>query len=179
MLRSFTVAALVAVWATPAFAQKSAALTGDNTKIEFVGTKKAGKHTGGFKKLTGTAKVGADPTALKLDIEIDVDSIYTDDAKLTGHLKSPDFFDAKKHPKSKFELTKVEKSGADYTLKGKLTMLGKTKEISVPAKVTQTADNIKVESSFKIDRTDFGMTYGKGQVDNDVSLTVKIDAKVK
>jgi len=74
-----------------------------NTKIEFLGTKPGGKHTGGFRKITGTASAkGADPTTLKIAIDIDMNSIYSDDAKLTGHLMSPDFFGVKSNPTSKF-----------------------------------------------------------------------------
>ena len=42
---------------TASAAEEKYALTGDNTKITFVGTKKGGKHEGGFKKLAGTATV--------------------------------------------------------------------------------------------------------------------------
>src|SRR5437870_2458914 len=104
------------------FADSTVPLNGDNTKITFVGTKPTGKHDGGFKKLSGTAKMSGDPTSLKVDLEIDLTSIYTDTEKLTGHLKSPDFFDVKNHPKSKFTVTKVEKDKEKdmYKLTGKL-----------------------------------------------------------
>jgi polyisoprenoid-binding protein YceI len=153
-------------------------LSGDNTKVTFVGTKPGGKHTGGFKTVKGTATVDpADPTTLKVNVEFDVKSMYTDAGKLTNHLLSSDFFDAKKYPTAKFETTKVEKAEGGVTVTGKLTMLGKTKEISFPAKLTTTAGGLKLTSAFKIDRTDYGMTYGKGKVDDAVSLDVAVDAK--
>ena len=93
------------------------ALSGDNTKVTFVGTKPNGKHLGGFKMLTGSATVtGTDATTLKISASIDTDSLFADDAKLTGHLKSPDFFDVKNNPKATFASTKVEKSGGTYTV---------------------------------------------------------------
>jgi polyisoprenoid-binding protein YceI len=152
------------------------ALTGENTKITFVGTKPEGKHEGGFKTVTGTATTGADPTALKLAVEIDVTSMHSDDEKLTGHLKSPDFFDVKNHPKAKFVSTKVEKAGDGYTVSGSLTLLGKTKPVTFPAKIS-TTDGLSLTSTFKIDRTEWGMTYGKGKIDDAVGLTVSISAK--
>src|SRR5688572_17686342 len=90
-----------------ALAGGTIALDGTNTKIEFVGTKPNGKHEGGFKNVAGTA-VGAEPTDLKIDVEIDTTSLYSDNPKLTQHLKSPDFFGVKTHPKAKFVSTKVE-----------------------------------------------------------------------
>jgi polyisoprenoid-binding protein YceI len=153
-------------------------LTSDNTKVTFVGTKPQGKHNGGFKTVTGTATwTGADPSTLKLNVEIDMESTYTDTDKLTGHLKTADFFDVKNNPTSKFESTKVEKSGDSYKVTGKLTMRGKTKEISFPAKIEIDGGNLKLASDFKINRHDWGVSYGKGMVDDNVSLTVKVGAK--
>jgi polyisoprenoid-binding protein YceI len=153
-------------------------LSGDNTKITFVGTKPQGKHNGGFKTVTGTASfTGTDATTLKISAEIDVNSIYTDTDKLTNHLKSPDFFDAKNNPTAKFESTKVEKSGDSYKVTGKLTMHGKTKEISFPAKIDIANDKVTLSSEFKINRHDWGISYGKGMVDDDVALKVSVEAK--
>lgn len=161
------------------FADFSVPLTGDNCKITFVGTKKTGKHDGGFKKLTGTAKVGADATALKMDVEIDMNSIFTDNEQVTNHLKSPDFFDVKNHPKSKFTINKVEKDKDGFKVTGKLDMHGKSKEVTFPAKITQTGDSLKLESTFKINRFDWDVKYGKGKVDDDVEIKVKLEGKAK
>src|SRR5262249_21310391 len=71
-------------------------LNGNNTKITFVGTKPNGKHDGGFNKVSGSAKADTkDLSTLKINVEIDMNSLYTDTPKLTGHLKSADFFDVK------------------------------------------------------------------------------------
>jgi polyisoprenoid-binding protein YceI len=177
MVRFLILAAALGTGAV--FADTTVPLTGDNTKITFVGTKKGGKHDGGFKKLTGTATFGADPTTLKIDIDIDMESIWTDTEKLTGHLKTPDFFDVKNNPKSKFTVTKVEKDKDGYKLTGTLDMHGKSKEISMPAKITQTGNSVKLESTFKINRFDWDVNYGKGKVDDNVEIKVKLDAKAK
>jgi polyisoprenoid-binding protein YceI len=153
------------------------ALSGDNTKVTFVGTKPEGKHDGGFKTLTGTAAVDpADPTTLTLAVEIDMNSLYSDDPKLTGHLKTTDFFGVKNNPKSKFVSTKVEKDGAGYKVFGKLTLVGKTKEVTFPAKITASAGKLTLKSDFKIDRTAWGMSYGKGKIADEVSIGVAVEA---
>lgn len=149
-------------------------LTGENTKIEWTGTKPGGKHTGGFKTLTGTAKV--ENGTIMLEVEIDCDSLHSDDDKLTGHLKSPDFFNVREHAKSKFVTTKVEKKDNKQHVTGKFTLLGKEKEITFPAEI-MTDDGFKLKSEFKINRTDYGMTYGKGKIDDDVLLKVTVEAK--
>lgn len=153
-------------------------LTGENTKVEFTGSKAEGKHEGGFKKVDGTVTVtGTDPATARIEVAIDTNSLWSDNEKLTGHLKSPDFFDVKTNPTSKFISTKVEKDGDRYKITGELTLNGKKKEISFPAKITASGGALKIESEFKINKTDFGMTYGKGKIHDDVTIKVKVDAK--
>lgn len=154
------------------------ALTGENTKVEFTGTKPEGKHDGGFKKLDGTVTLtGSDPATARIEVTIDTTSLYSDDPKLTGHLKAPDFFDVKTNPTAKFTSSKVEKEGDKYKVTGDLTLNGKKKEISFPATIAVAGGALKLASEFKINRTDFGMTYGKGKIHDDVTIRVKVDAK--
>ena len=154
------------------------ALTGENTKLTFVGKKPDGKHAGGFAKLTGTATVSnGDPATLKAEVDIETDSIYSDDPKLTGHLKSADFFDVKNQPKATFKVTKVEKTDKGYTVTGDLTLLSKTKPVSFPASVTEKDGTLNVVAAFAIDKTQWGMNYGKGKIDDKVDLTLNVTAK--
>lgn len=153
------------------------ALSEANTKVEFVGVhsdvNKPDPRKGSFGKLTGTATL--DAGALKsLVVEFDTNSLTTEMDKLTEHLKSPDFFDVKEHPTAKFESTSIEPAdGGKVTITGNLTMLGNTKPVTFPATVT--ADGgLKLNAEFSIDRTEFGMTYGEGKVENAVALTVTI-----
>jgi polyisoprenoid-binding protein YceI len=170
---------VVAVAAVPALAQEANfALTGDNTKIEFTGTKRGGKHDGGFKKVAGTASVaGGDPTKAKIEVEIDMASTWSDDEKLTKHLLSPDFFAVKTHPKAKFVSTKVEKANAGFSVTGDLTLNGKTKSVTFPAQIKASPDGLNLSAEFLINRHDWGITYGKGMIYDDVALRVKLDAK--
>lgn len=162
---------VAAASAAGAAADDKFALTGENTRVEFVGTKKDGKHTGGFKKLDGTA------TAEKIEVTIDTDSLYSDDAKLTAHLKNADFFDVKANPTAKFVSTNILRGKDGFQITGDLTLNGKTKSISFPAKIT-TADGVyKLDAEFTIDRTEFGMAYGKGKIDDAVQLKVSVAAK--
>jgi polyisoprenoid-binding protein YceI len=179
MLRSlFAVAFVAAVSLTASAADTKYTLSGDNTKLTFVGKKPDGKHNGGFAKLSGSATVsGDDITTLKAEVDIDTDSLFSDNAMLTTHLKNADFFDVKNNPKATFKITKVEKSDNKYTVSGNLTMLGKTKPVSFPATITTTAEGLSVDASFVIDRTLWGMNYGKGKIDDKVDLAIKVTAK--
>ena len=169
--------AVAALLAGPAFAAETYTLDGENTTITFVGAKKDGTHAGGFKKLNGKASVEAgDPTTLKLEAVIDMNSMYTDAEKLTAHLKAPDFFEVKRYPKSTFKVTKVAKAEKDYKVTGELTMHGETKPIEFPAQIKATDGELTLTSSFKIDRTKWGISYGSGNIDDEVALTVQVKA---
>jgi polyisoprenoid-binding protein YceI len=152
-------------------------LTGKNTTITFVVTKPGGKHDGGFKELSGTASVqGADPTTLQVSVELDMNTLYADNPKLTNHLKSPDFFGVKSNPKAKFVSSRVEKAGEGYKVTGDLTMCGQTKSITFPAAIAVKGGTLTLTSQFKIDRTQWGMSYGRGKIHDDVALTVRVNA---
>jgi polyisoprenoid-binding protein YceI len=180
MLRCLFAAALVAALGfTARAADVTFPLTGDNTKLTFVGKKPDGKHEGGFKKLTGHATVtDGKVETLKAEIEIEIDSMYTDADKLTDHLKSSDFFDAKKYPKAVFKVTKVEKADKVYTVTGELTMHGKTEPLSFPASISTDGAGLSVSTTFPIDRTKWGINYEKG-VEKVVPLTIAVTAKPK
>lgn len=88
---------------------------------------------------------------------------------LETHLKSADFFNIAIHPNAKFNIKSVTPytgtisegviPGANYLVKGELTMLGKTKSIEFPAKITLGSSLVNVVAILKINRLDFGMTY--------------------
>ena len=179
MARTLFALAAAGLVAAPALAAEvKYPLTGENTKITFTGFKPGGKHDGGFKTVTGSAVVAdGDLTKLKIEVEIDCTSLFSDDEKLTSHLKSPDFFGVKDNPKATFKSTKIEKTDKGYTVTGDLTMLGKTKAVSFPATVAATADTFTLAADTKIDRTQWGMTFGKGKIDDEVALKLAVTAK--
>jgi polyisoprenoid-binding protein YceI len=64
-----------------------------------------------------------DFTDATLTFEADVDSISTNIEDRDNHLKSDDFFSAKKYPKITFKSTEISKlDGGDYTVNGLLTI---------------------------------------------------------
>jgi polyisoprenoid-binding protein YceI len=158
-------------------------LSGENTTIKFVGSKKDGKHEGTFTKLEGTLSLdAADMAKSKLEVAIEINSMTTDAEKLTAHLKSPDFFDAKRHPQAKFVSTsiKADPSAKDaYVVTGDLTLHGKTHPVSFPAK-TSTADGVTtVSCAFEINRHDWGISYSRGKVDDAVKMSIDVKLKKK
>lgn len=175
-MRMLLAAAAAVILSVPAVAADTVKLTGENTKITWVGTKPGGKHNGGFKTVSGTATLLGGDLA-KVEVEIETESLYADDPKLTAHLKSPDFFGVKNNPKATFTSTKIEKADKGVTITGDLTLNGKTKSVSFPATVSHAGGTLKINSELSIDKRDFGMTYGGGKIDDQVAIKVAVEAK--
>jgi polyisoprenoid-binding protein YceI len=128
--------------------------------IGFVGSKVTGSHEGGFRSFEGRILVvDGDPLRSSVDVTIDVPSMGSDSDKLTEHLLSPDFFDAKTYPTATFTSTEVRPEGEGYRLVGNLTMHGVTKSISIPANIAVEDDRVTASAEFAIKRFDFDIRY--------------------
>lgn len=152
-------------------------LNAEKSKIGFVGSKPDGQHEGGFEKFTSEAMVDLEnPSNGSLEIIIAVTSLWSDDDKLTNHLKNPDFFDVRKHPKIIFKAAKIElgEGGGKVSITGMLSMLGKDVEATIPVVATVTDTTITMAGDFKIDRTKWGMDYGQGKINNDVIIKTSL-----
>lgn len=152
----------------------------DGSTIKFVGSKLVGgSHDGGFKDFEGTMYL--DPEVGKVqrvETDIQMDSTWADDDKLTTHLKSGDFFDVAKYPAARFVTTEIKPGGADgatHTVVGNLTLHGVTKSIEFPATLTVTDGEASLASEFFIKRSDFGVSYGPGVIREEV--VIKLDVK--
>lgn len=153
-----------------------------NSTIAFVGSKVTGKHQGGFTMFSGTVDlVNGKPEESSVTVEIEADSVFADDAKLTDHLKSADFFDVAKFPKASFKSTKIElgaRAPDNYTVTGDLELHGQTRSVTFPAKIDVTDGDVTVKAGFRINRKDFGIVYS-GPADNLIRDDVAILLDVK
>jgi polyisoprenoid-binding protein YceI len=140
------------------------------SKIEWFARKVAGKHNGTI-KLSG-GDISNTHGNYSGTIEADMNSIEDADlenpaykSKLENHLKSPDFFDAARYPKSKFVITSVtplaeSKNGSTHSIKGMLTIRDKTNEITFDATMTMDGDKLLSAGTAVIDRSKFDVKYG-------------------
>ncbi len=103
---------------------------------------------------------------------------------LLDHLKSTDFFNMVLYPEAAFAIKHVVPltkpvdptvTGANVTVTGDFTMLGKTNKISFPAKVVLEGDNMSVEALLQLDRTKWGMTYAADPALGDHHIYPQVD----
>jgi polyisoprenoid-binding protein YceI len=168
--------------ASPAPAQgQKYVITPQNSKIEFVGSKVTGKHNGSFGDFSGQVDYAGTPENSRVNISIKTDSITTDTPDLTKHLKTADFFDVAKYPEATFVSTAIKpggENGASHTVTGNLTLHGVTKAVTFPATINVTPDVATVDSSFSINRKDFGINYA-GAADNLIRDNVVLNLHVR
>jgi polyisoprenoid-binding protein YceI len=160
-----TVAAPVTVASTnaPSTGSASYVFSAADSKLAFTGAKVTRKHEGSFASFSGTIQlVDGNPEKSTVNVEIDMPSLTVDEAKLTSHLKTPDFFDVAKYPKARFVSTSVKAGGdkgATHTVTGNLELHGITKSISFPATIKPHGDGIDIDAEFALNRKDFGVVY--------------------
>lgn len=146
--------------------------------IAFKGSKPDGSsHVGGFKSFSGSIDLDeTSGTVSSIHVSIDTDSLFSDAERLTGHLKNVDFFNVNEFPTAEFVSTSVTAADGQHTIKGNLTLLGKTAEIEFPATISTEAGKVTLESQFSLDRTKFGMTYGteKNEINPNVDMTIAV-----
>lgn len=151
----------------------------NTSTIGFTGSKVTGSQSGGFKTFTGSFQL-EEGEPVSGEFTIDMNSIYSDSEKLTGHLKNKDFFDVETHPTSEFKVTSFEKvSETLYNVSGNLTIVGQTNNITFPATVNNTPEKISLSSKFDIKRKDWGIVYpGKPDdlIRNEVILELNLEA---
>jgi polyisoprenoid-binding protein YceI len=153
-----------------AFAQKdNLKLNTENSKIEWLGKKVTGEHSGTIKLNTGSLVLN-DGEIVEGSFVVDMTSIVNTDltdeaykAKLEGHLKSDDFFGVDKYPESKFEITTADKmADGNYKIRGNISIKGITESIEFMVSLHKHDATVHVSGKMTIDRTKFNVRYGSG-----------------
>jgi polyisoprenoid-binding protein YceI len=171
--------------------------------LDWKATKKGGSgHNGTIKVSEGNLNVkegnivsGSFGIDMKTIVNLDLTDAKSN-SDLVGHLSSADFFDAEKYPKGKFDITSVkpltnDTAGNTHMVSGNLTIKDSVKNISFPAKVVITENEVSAEGEVVINRLQWGITYNsvsaspaallKKLGDNAINdeLTIRIHLKAK
>ncbi len=163
-------------------------INNEASEVTWVGTKPTGRHDGRFPIKQGSISV-ENSEIVGGTIVMDLSNIEVTDAeisdedrgKLTGHLKSNDFFNVESFPEAKFEITSVKPYAAGtaanenadaeadsefklanptHTVTGNLTIRDTTNSISFPAIISISDNEVTARAKFNIDRTDWNVSYG-------------------
>jgi polyisoprenoid-binding protein YceI len=135
--------------------------------IEWKGFKPAGNHNGTINLENGIINTsngnitsGSFLIAMGSIIVKDIPAEDKNNAKLLGHLKTPDFFDVENHPNAAFEITGIEGLDGKTMLSGNLAIKGVKNNITFPVTVVDEDDSFSITSeTFTIDRTKWDIKF--------------------
>ncbi|HPC97897.1 MAG TPA: YceI family protein [Bacteroidales bacterium] len=164
-MRTIFVLLLAIMTATLTYGQNKLQADVQKTKLEWLGEKVLGKHTGTIQLQSGWLTWNNNRITAG-EFLIDMKTIRDDDGltNLENHLRSDDFFSVEKFPVSKLVITgsdSFEKGTA--TVKGNLTIKGITNPIEFTAAVQKKDDGTWFYSNIIVDRTKYNVRYGSGK----------------
>ncbi|MBA0167993.1 YceI family protein [Pectobacterium sp. CFBP8739] len=121
------------------------------------------------------------PSADKVNVTINTNSVDTNHAERDKHLRSAEFLNVTKHPQATFISTEVKKDGEDYDITGNLTLNGVTKPVKLDAKLIGQGDDpwggyragFQAEGTIKL--KDFNITTDLGPASQDVELIISVE----
>jgi polyisoprenoid-binding protein YceI len=147
----------------------------------------AGVNTfrGGFTDFSATLIGGDEPV---LEGTAKVASVDVKDEQLNGHLQTPDFFDAQRHPEIAFRATGLSRLDGDKVVgSGQLTLKGVTQRIELTGAIAAAPSvdpfgrerlGLRLEST--VDRTAYGVSWnapnrdGGDYLGDDVKLIAEL-----
>ncbi|WP_394991332.1 YceI family protein [Emticicia sp.] len=199
VVKNLMIVALAALVSVSAMADGGKAVAPVALKVDakastfnWLGKKFTGEHNGTIGVQNGSLVVNGGKLSGG-EFTIDMKSIkcldLTDagyNAKLIGHLTSPDFFDVAKYPTATLKIKKaIAKTATNYDITGDLTINGVTQSITFPAVVTIAKGATTATAKFEVDRTKFGSKYnsksffdtiGDKMINDNFQVDVKIVA---
>lgn len=157
------------------------------SSVEFsVGHLVFSEITGRFGRFAGSVDCpGDDFTDAKVEVTIDVASVYTGHLDRDRHLLTEDFFEAERYPEMRFESRSIERTGSEtYRLIGDLTIHGITHEVEFEAlyggeRGTAEGKRRDFRATTSVNRSDYGLSWndtwtGKVVVGEKVDIALDI-----
>ncbi|EXI82271.1 MAG: hypothetical protein AW10_00719 [Candidatus Accumulibacter appositus] len=134
----------------------------DKSTLQFVSKQMGVAVDGHFKKFSATLAFDpAKPAAATARLELDLASIDAGSADADGEVVGKPWFNVKQFPTATFLSTAIRPLGGDkFELVGKLTIKGKTQDVSAPLSFRQEGGNGVFAGAFVLKRLDFGVGDG-------------------
>ena len=162
--------------ATSAHAQRLTAVDPDKSAIVFVSKQMNVPVEGKFGKFSAQLAFDpAQPSQGRVQVEVDLASIDTGSEEANDEVKSKGWFDVKNHPTARFVSSSVKSLGAGrYEVAGKLTVKGRSKDVSAPFTFKPAGAGGMFEGAFALKRLDYGIGEGAWSDTDTVANEVQI-----
>jgi polyisoprenoid-binding protein YceI len=143
------------------------------------------KQDGRFKDFTGELSYNpARPADTQLDLTVYTGSVDTHNPEHDQLLKSADFFDVEHFPTMRFvSAATATKSDGTFSVTGDMTIRGVTKRMTIPVTMRRSSGAAEpsgpvFESTFLIDRTEFGLNGLPKWNGLKVSITKNVEVRI-
>jgi polyisoprenoid-binding protein YceI len=138
------------------------------------------KREGRFTDFAGQLSYDpARPADTHVDITVYTSSVDVRDAEQNALLRSDKFFDVERYPTMHFaSVNATPQRDGTLTLSGDLTIRGITKRIMTPLRLRAAGAKSFLETTFQIDRTDFGINGIPGFGGPLVSIAKKVQIHI-
>jgi polyisoprenoid-binding protein YceI len=144
-----------------------------HSSVEFVGRHLGlAKVRGRFTKFGGDIRIAETPEESSVEVDIDVASVESADARRDEHLRSPDFFHVDEHPSMVFKSASVNPvDEGTWDVSGDLTIRGVTRPVVLHTEF-EGAEN----SPFGDQRVGFSATTEVNREDWDLGWNVVLES---
>ena len=172
--------AMITAAASIAQATEFNLLQADKSAMSFVFKQMNVPVEGGFKRFKGQISFDpAKPALAKAEIGIELASIDAGSAEANDEVAGKLWLNTKAFPIARFVSTSVKPLGNNrFEVAGKMSIKGRTHDVSTPATFRQEGNNGVFEGSFVLKRADYGIGEGMwadfGTVANEVQIKFRL-----
>jgi polyisoprenoid-binding protein YceI len=149
------------------------------------------KVRGRFADVKGTISTTENPLESGVEIEIDLNSITTDNEQRDGHLRSADFFEVETYPTMTYKASGARQDGDKFILDGELTLKGVTRVVPLTFELNGIGENPLASTTVAgfsatttINRKDFNVTFegvqnGIAIVSDKIDIHIEVEANLR
>jgi len=146
-----------------------------SSHLEFVAIQAGAEFKGTFQRFTATVDFAPDSLAnAHFDVQIDLNSVDSNDNDRDRILRGPDIFDVAHFPSAHYVTRSFTKTTTGYAAIGALTLHGVTKDVPIDFKFVSTPGMTKLEGTAQLKRLDFGVGRGDWKSTEWVADAVKV-----
>ena len=165
------------------FGQSSSKLVSTKTQIKFFSSTPAEDI-----QAQNTASVSTiDKSTGEVVFSVPMQGFEFEKSLMQKHFNSDNFLNTQAFPDSKLKAKISNLESIDFgtdgsypaTVKGELTIKGKTNPISENGTITVKGNLVRVESTFDVTLADYGITFIKGKPSTNIARTVEITVQAE
>lgn len=165
------------------FAQSGSKLVSTKTQITFFSSTPAEDI-----QAQNTASVGTiDKSSGEVVFSVPMQGFEFEKSLMQKHFNSDKFLDTKAFPDAKLKAKITNLETIDFgtdgsypaTVKGELTIKGKTNPIKESGTVTVKGNTVKVDSKFDVTLADYGVVFKKGKPASNIAKTVEVTVQAE